>query len=945
MEGVLMTLSPNTEFIQEKIKTDPEEFLKFHAHITKNHPNYQPFYFPLVKNGKDPLPGNSWKKNRKTFSQAYNLMKEGYNIGIAATDKDRLCIVDIDNLGAVGETKPTLTVKSRKQIGRHCFYFTDDPVQIDGTIYNYSAKQNIATSKSGEVRAVGQYVVVCGSFVPCSKEEIARMPEKDRGHAGKYRLHLKSDVSNITFDELPEVFKQVIEEKREGALTAQLKPKIKQSLFDPDKRKSALWGLDIHDVTGKLNSPGKRFEMFPELHESETGKNASISGDLLHCWRHNVSQNALTFLGAASGVCTCPQAGFPHGEGVSDFDIKDPYTQFTVWKYAKDKQYIPKDDPMPSQAMIYIALSSRICKKKDIMEGWKLPVDAYNKVLEECEKQGIETGRTKLTVNKDTPEPENTTSHTNLADLNNNSGVFYNSIADLFIEKYHAKTLEGGDLRIYEDGIYPEIKNKYIINNLVMKTAVENGVDLTPNRITTAIEMIKVKTPYIQPEENLNKIAVSNGVLDVITWEFTPFSPDIVFLNKLPVEYNPDAPKPEMFLESLDRTFKGVEYQISTLQETFGYCFYRKYPIAAIFFFLGDGKNGKTIIIRILSSLLGDENTSGLTISDIAQPKNEHILMDLRGKYANVCGDVGKKKIDDTAFLKMITGRDKIRARGLYKDSVTFINHAKAIFALNQLPEIEDFSDGFKRRIKIIDFPNKFDGDSEIAELDEAIIKAGELPGILNWALEGLKRLIENNKFSNEKTVAEVGIEYDMKSNPVSHFVRACIDENLENVEETSKVLEHYMEYRQKYGLPTLSKKEFKRKFIKACEDIGITTCEKRKRPSMGDNKDRYYGFEGIKVNVGDLKKCLKEPKKMPLEPSDKQASFEPEFMETEMDRMLYTDLTTFMQREYDKSEDTHEAAIRFCARAGGGYKIFYGLDFIESEIKKRINFDTNLQN
>ncbi|KKG49233.1 DNA primase family protein [Methanosarcina mazei] len=446
-----------------------------------------------------------------------------------------------------------------------------------------------------------------------------------------------------------------------------------------------------------------------------------------------------------------------------------------------------------------------------------------------------------------------------LAYLTKDMGVFYNALADMCIEKFSLKTLDGGDLRIYEDGIYPEISNKYTLNNLVMKTSAELGIMLTPNRITSTIEMIKTKTPYNPPEDDFNKIAVSNGVLDVVTLDFVPQSPDIVFLHKMPVEYNPDAAKPELFLKSLSATFKGVENQIPTLQELFGYCLLRKYPIASVFFLLGDGKNGKSVILKLMTAMLGDENTSGLTLSDMAQPKNEHVLIDLRGKHANICGDVGKKKIDDTAFLKMLTGRDPIRARGLYKDAITFVNYAKAIFALNQLPVIDDFSDGFKRRIKIIEFPNKFDGKEEIAELDEAIIKAGELSGILNWSLEGLHRLLKNNKFSNEKTAAEAGLDYDMRSNPVSYFVRACIDEDITNVERTETVLGYYMDYRKRYRLPTLSKKEFKGKLIEACKEIGISTYEKRERPPGGANADRYYGFAGIRVNKADLKKSIGE--------------------------------------------------------------------------------------
>ena len=117
--------------------------------------------------------------------------------------------------------------------------------------------------------------------------------------------------------------------------------------------------------------------------------------------------------------------------------------------------------------------------------------------------------------------------------------------------------------------------------------------------------MIKTKTPYNPPEDDFNKIAVSNGVLDVVTLDFVPQSPDIVFLHKMPVEYNSDAAKPELFLKSLSATFKGVENQIPTLQELFGYCLLRKYPIASVFFLLGDGKNGKSVILKLMTAMLG----------------------------------------------------------------------------------------------------------------------------------------------------------------------------------------------------------------------------------------------------------------------------------------------------------------------------------------------------
>lgn len=403
-----------------KLRTDIREFKKLHELLMKNAPEgYEPYYFPLEPNGKDPLEDISWKpgnKNgkiftgtKKTFAEACKLMEEGFNIGIAGTDKDKLTIADADDISKVGNIKETLTVISRKQIGRHYYYFTNDKIIDDknevNILTNQSAKQNLPTD-AGELRAVWQYVVAPGSFVECSKDLIEKIPEEDRPYAGLYRLANELPASSITFNELPEIYKNVAVTKNESARINKLNKDLRKThnKIDAGKNKSALWDLNIHDVTSCPNKPGMRFSMFPEIHGSETEKNASIDYDLLTCWRHNVSHNGLTFLVTASGVLPCEDAGYSHGSGYTKSDFKDPYTVFTIWKYAKDKGYIPKHDPIPSQAMVYYALNKKLCNKEDIIDGWKLPIDIYNKVLEECEKDGIQTGRKKFSKEEETAE-------------------------------------------------------------------------------------------------------------------------------------------------------------------------------------------------------------------------------------------------------------------------------------------------------------------------------------------------------------------------------------------------------------------------------------------------------------------------------------------------------------------------------------------------------------
>ena len=335
-EEKLTKVEPQVNASERKLsrKTDPEEFKKFHALLTRDRPDYQPFYFPLNPNSKDPMDNKSWKANRITVEQAVKYLEMGYNIGIAATDTDILVLMDADDLEKVGAFKPTLTVISRKRIGKHGYYFTKDkPAE---TIFEDSAKQNIATEDSGEIRAKWQYVVCAGSYVTVSPEELERIPETDRANAGRYTLCNELPVNEITFNELPEVYRNCLLEKRQAEVSAKIKKEASATNRPPEsgKYRSKLWDLTLEDVTGKNTDVQGRF---PSLfHGSETGKNNSISNGLLHCWRHNVSHTPLTALAILSGISDCSHAGYGHnGSGTSNLDFRDGKTVFELWHYAK----------------------------------------------------------------------------------------------------------------------------------------------------------------------------------------------------------------------------------------------------------------------------------------------------------------------------------------------------------------------------------------------------------------------------------------------------------------------------------------------------------------------------------------------------------------------------------------------------------------------------------
>jgi len=351
-EDIAKTLDILTE---EDVQTHtcPEELEKFLSYFPAD---FTPYLFPLEPSGKDPLEDYSWKPgtskrtgkpytgNRVSRESAVKLLGDGYNIGIAGTDSDRLSIMDKDDLKAVGPSKKTLATKSRKQIGEHHFYFSDDPI-INGKISTaQSAKQNIPTGTAGEIRSVWQYVVACGSFVHCTPEEVLLVPEEDRQFAGHYRLFVRTEVANITFDEFPEVYRKQVEKTRhvENQKEAQWTESHKKEKTVYNGKGSTMWDLSLYDVTGLRDNPGVNFQIPSEFgHGSDTGKNCCISNGLLTCWRHQTKHNGLTALAILAGVANC-EDGIIHGSHHSGINFQDPKVQWGMWEYAQKHGLLPK---------------------------------------------------------------------------------------------------------------------------------------------------------------------------------------------------------------------------------------------------------------------------------------------------------------------------------------------------------------------------------------------------------------------------------------------------------------------------------------------------------------------------------------------------------------------------------------------------------------------------
>jgi P4 family phage/plasmid primase-like protien len=747
------------------VKTDKEEFSKFHKLLIQNAPDsYVPFYFKCAELSKNPhLPAGKWLNAGLTYDNAVKWMSEGGNIGIAGLTNDRLVIVDIDDPSVTDyqAVKHTLTAQSGSRTGYHLFYFES----MNGEI------PNIPTDEAGEIRANNQYVIAPGSYVSGYKGDLENI--------GKYTIKKAIGAVKISLSEIPQVFINQLAKVKQDAQTV-INRKAKAYSENPDA--SAFFGLSVYDILNEVQDPQKRFPSI--FHSSKTGENTSISTKgLIQCWRHGVSLNAQQALCVLSGFLTCQEAGESHagaGAGSSLYSGNDE-ALFYAWKYARENNYVSDSDSIPRRVLRHIALEQKFCTEAEIEDGWKIPKEALRKTNEYLEVVGLKThsialplNRTKKTSqNKNTEVKEDSIMQIQKKDIwtTNENGKIIIDLEKLtfFIEESdnYLCITDTQELLVYRDGIYIEEKNyldRFLQDCLFSEATIRFKAEIR--------KQIKDRNPIERREINKDKtrILVKNGILNLDTHLLESFSKDRIYTSGLPVTYNPEVSAPE-FLRFISEILPLEEEPV--IQEMFGFCLWQAYPSAKSFWLIGEGGNGKSVLTSVLAALLnGVKNVSHVPLNEMSGTYR-FAGYELYGKFANIIPEPSTTRALETPFLKAITGESPISVekKGVQK-RVHFVNFAKIIIEANNIPRIADEKQALWDRIIAIEFPYSFRGrENENPEILKTLITQDSLSGVLNWALIGLARLRANNwHFTGSVCQENMKTSMQIKSNPVAAF-------------------------------------------------------------------------------------------------------------------------------------------------------------------------------
>ncbi len=349
--------------------------------------------------------------------------------------------------------------------------------------------------------------------------------------------------------------------------------------------------------------------------------------------------------------------------------------------------------------------------------------------------------------------------------------------------------------------------------------------------------MILLTPPDFQFNREPMILNFTNRTLDLNEGSISGIHRRELFQNiQFPYDFNRDAhcPNWNLFLESLEFDSDTLK----CLQEWAGYCLLPivQGTLQKSLFFIGEGANGKSVFLETLAAVL--DNVSHLELSELF---DRFKIAELEGKLANICTDVETSKVMDARFKKIVAGEPQSAERK-FKEPFEFEPFAKILFSANDFIPTKDRTHGFYRRFDILKFNRIFKTEEQKPELLQEL--KDEVPGIFNWALEGLERLSQQKWIMTKSSYMDnCHNEFRRATNPLQLFIEEeCVVEGNATV-DSNELRSSYKRYCEDKGYKILSDN----KLGQELKRLGINKTRIRKE------EGRIILYEGIQLLSGSV--------------------------------------------------------------------------------------------
>lgn len=290
------------------------------------------------------------------------------------------------------------------------------------------------------------------------------------------------------------------------------------------------------------------------------------------------------------------------------------------------------------------------------------------------------------------------------------------AIVDYFVNQGEIFVI-GGECYRYQDGIYVESSSyvRSLIKDMIMLDRF-----ITQDQIMSVYKLLaddyRIQKSSFELNPDTDLINFTNGVYNVRTKELLPHDSKYLQTIQIPHEVGLYKPFQDTRLYHFFKMTKLKKEDVEMILSYMAYCMTLKHGLKTFMVLKGKSNTGKSVLIRFIENLVGQQNTSALSMHELNM---RFYPAQLYGKLLNACADNNSLPLQSIDSLKKITGGDLIMHEKKGKEPFFFTPFCKLIFSFNQLPlQLEEKSDAFYKRMRILNMETElFLNDAYVDDL------------------------------------------------------------------------------------------------------------------------------------------------------------------------------------------------------------------------------------
>lgn len=331
-------------------------------------------------------------------------------------------------------------------------------------------------------------------------------------------------------------------------------------------------------------------------------------------------------------------------------------------------------------------------------------------------------------------------------------------------------------------------------------------IEAKPGRIDNVIELIRIakSVDYSTLNQKAKDLVnVANGMLDWQSGKLIPHDPKYMSTFQINAKWDPKAKS-----EALDKFLSEIAtpQDLLFIEELLGYLMIPDTSFHKSFAFVGMPGTGKSTLLKLMSTWLGEENISAIPLQSIES--NQFATSGLFGKLANICTELSSDAMEDVGMVKAISSGETITAEEKYQSRFSFEPFCRLVFSANEFPHVSDRKGAFIARMIFVEFGNIFRGTpGEVKGYHQLLAAAPEtFPAMLNKAVTGLRRLIAAGHFTQSEASKRLAVDYTRRCNSVLFFFEEHCRTGVEGAWLARRAFyQRYNQWAKDHGLKPMS--------------------------------------------------------------------------------------------------------------------------------------------